>query len=116
FRSDLYFRLATVDLALPPLRARREDIALLHSVFMRRAAERFGLPLREMPPAVLSELESRLWPGNVRELKAHAERAVIGMDRAAAPPEGHVPSLPEQVAAFEAGVIARALEQTGGSS
>ena len=116
FRPDLYFRLATVDVLLPPLRARREDIGLLHAVFMRRAAERFGLPPREMPPSALSELEARPWPGNVRELKAHAERAVIGMDRATPPAPDGTPSLPDQVARFEAGIIARALEQSGGSS
>lgn len=116
FRSDLYFRLATVDLALPPLRGRREDIGLLHSVFARRAAERFGLPLRELSPAALAELESRPWAGNVRELKAFAERTVIGIHPAISPEEGGAPSLPEQVARFEAGVIARALDQAEGSS
>lgn len=116
FRPDLYFRLATVDLALPPLRGRCEDIGLLHSVFARRAAERFGLPLRELPPSALSELETRPWPGNVRELKAYAERAVIGIDPAGSPIEDDNPGLPEQVARFEAGVIARALHQAGGSS
>lgn len=116
FRADLYFRLATVDLALPPLRARRSDIGLLHTVFMRRAAERFGLPLRETAPSILSELETRPWNGNVRELKAHAERAVIGMDQTAPPTRDNTLGLPEQVAQFEAGVIARALERAGGSS
>ena len=116
FRSDLYFRLATVDLSLPPLRARREDIALLHAVFARRAAERFGLPMREFSPAATAGLESRPWPGNVRELKAHAERAVIGLDDPAPTAPENAPSLPEQMARFEADVIARALDRTSGSS
>lgn len=115
FRSDLYFRLATIDLSLPPLRARREDIGLLHSVFAKRAAERFGLPLREPSPQALAELAAQPWPGNVRELKAHAERSVIGMDTPPLP-NADRPSLPEQVARFEAGIIARALAQTDGSS
>src|SRR5690606_22021303 len=69
FRSDLYFRLSTVELPVPPLRERREDIPLLFDLFAGRAAQRFGranAPLPRLPAALgLSD-----WPGNVRELKA----------------------------------------------
>lgn len=116
FRPDLYYRLATVDLALPPLRARREDIGLLFSVFARQAAERFGFPLRGVSPLLLSDLQSRNWPGNVRELKAHAERAVIGLEGQGTANTDETSTLPEQLARFEAGIIAKALEQAGGSS
>lgn len=116
FRPDLYYRLATVDLALPPLRARSEDIGLLFTIFARQAAERFGLPMRAISPLILSELEARSWPGNVRELKAHAERVVIGMEGQGVAEADDASTLPEQVARFEAGVIAKALEEAGGSS
>ena len=116
FRSDLYYRLATIDLALPPLRARREDIGLLFSVFVRRAAERFGFPLPPISPLELSDLQARDWPGNVRELKAHADRVVIGLEGQGAQEETGSGTLPEQMARFEANVIAQALEQADGSS
>lgn len=116
FRPDLYYRLATVDLALPPLRARSEDIGLLFTIFAKQAAERFGLPMRAISPLILSELEARSWPGNVRELKAHAERVVIGMEGQGVAEADDASTLPEQVARFEAGVIAKALEEAGGSS
>jgi two-component system C4-dicarboxylate transport response regulator DctD len=116
FRPDLYFRLSTIDLALPPLRSRRDDIALLHTVFARRAAERFGLPMREPSPATLAELATKPWPGNVRELKGHAERSIIGI-AASGPQPGHErPSLPEQLARFEAAIITEALAVAAGSS
>ena len=117
FRSDLYFRLATVELALPPLRERREDIPLLYDLFAERAAKRFGLAhsiARRLPDDALGSD----WPGNVRELKAAAERAVLGIDRKwtgqAPPQEGR--SLPDRVAAYEAMVIEEALRDAGGST
>ena len=72
FREDLYYRLAVVEIVLPPLRARREDIALLAEHFFRRyAGEK-----EPLPPAFLSSLTSRAWPGNVRELRNYIERSV----------------------------------------
>lgn len=116
FRPDLYYRLATVDLALPPLRARREDIGLLFTVFAKRAAERFGLPVRAFSPVMLSDLQSRSWAGNVRELKAYAERTIIGLDGLSEMSGVARGTLPEQVARFEAGLIAGALDDAQGSS
>ncbi len=72
FREDLYYRLAVVELHLPPLRARREDIPLLAEHFFRRYAGD-GVPV---PPALLSSIASRAWPGNVRELRNYVERSV----------------------------------------
>ncbi len=115
FRADLYFRLATIDLPLPPLRDRREDIALLYTVFARRAAERHGLALRDVPADRLMGLVHQDWPGNVRELKSHAERAVIGLEAVTDRPT--LPgSLPEIVAAYEAKIIAATLEAVGGAT
>jgi two-component system C4-dicarboxylate transport response regulator DctD len=115
FRPDLYFRLATIDLPLPPLRERPEDMALLYTVFARRAAERHGLVLRDTPVERLMSLAHHSWPGNVRELKSHAERSVIGLDAGALRPA--LPSsLPDIVAAYEARVIATTLEAVGGGT
>ena len=72
FREDLYYRLAVVEIHLPPLRARREDIPLLAEHFFRRyAGEK-----EPLPPELLSSLQSRAWPGNVRELRNYMERSV----------------------------------------
>ena len=73
FRSDLYYRLNTFRLRIPPLRERREDIALLVAHFYRQLS-----PAGEPPPAeLLAELARHDWPGNVRELRAAVERAVL---------------------------------------
>src|SRR5439155_3054371 len=72
FREDLYYRLAVVELQLPPLRARPEDIVLLAEHFFRRYAG----DKEPLPPAFLSSLTSRAWPGNVRELRNYIERSV----------------------------------------
>lgn len=115
FRSDLYFRLSTIDLPLPPLRDRPEDIPLLYAVFARRAAERYGLGFKELPLDLSLDLSQQRWPGNVRELKSYAERAVIGLEAPALRPA--MPgNLPELVAAYEARVIAATLEATGGAT
>ena len=115
FRSDLYFRLSTIDLPLPPLRDRPEDIPLLYAVFARRAAERYGLGFKELPRDRSLDLSQQRWPGNVRELKSYAERAVIGLESQALQPAASG-SLPELVAAYEARVIAAALEASGGAT
>ena len=73
FRSDLYYRLNTFRLRIPPLRERRDDIALLVAHFYRQLS-----PGGEAPPAeLLAELARHDWPGNVRELRAAVERAVL---------------------------------------
>ncbi len=72
FRDDLYYRLAVVEIELPPLRARPEDIPLLAEVFYRRYAGENDKP----PPELLASLASRAWPGNVRELRNFVERSV----------------------------------------
>jgi two-component system, NtrC family, response regulator GlrR len=73
FRSDLYYRLNTFRLRIPPLRERRDDIVLLVAHFYRQLS-----PGGEPPPAeLLTELARHDWPGNVRELRAAVERAVL---------------------------------------
>ncbi len=77
FREDLYYRLNVVIIELPPLRARRGDIALLTRHFLRRFASEYDVPVPALTPAAERELASRDWPGNVRELRNALERAVL---------------------------------------
>lgn len=77
FRADLYFRLNTVEIHLPPLRERREDIPLLAAHFLARYAARYRRQLQGFEPAALQLLLSHPWPGNVRELDHTLERAVL---------------------------------------
>ncbi len=76
FREDLYYRLAVIPIHIPPLRERREDIALLVDLFLARFAARSGKPIRGIDPAALSLLSAYAWPGNVRELENCIERGV----------------------------------------
>ena len=77
FRQDLLFRLNTVEIHLPPLRERREDIPLLVGHFLRQHAQRYRKPVAAFDPAALELLEEHAWPGNVRELDHAVERAVL---------------------------------------
>ncbi|HKB92949.1 MAG TPA: sigma 54-interacting transcriptional regulator, partial [Gaiellaceae bacterium] len=77
FRQDLFFRLNTIHVRLPPLRERREDIPLLATQFLRRIAGRYRKDLREFEPAAMEALLGHPWPGNVRELEHAVERAVL---------------------------------------
>ena len=80
FRQDLLFRLNTIEIHLPPLRARREDIPLLLDHYLALFARKYDRPSRLIPPAVLDVLVRHDWPGNVRALRHAAERAVIMAD------------------------------------
>jgi DNA-binding NtrC family response regulator len=77
FRQDLLFRLNTVEIELPPLRERREDVPLLIAHYVALYSKKYGKPAREVPPDVLAALQAYDWPGNVRALRHAAERAVI---------------------------------------
>lgn len=77
FRQDLLFRLNTVEIELPPLRDRREDILLLVEHFIAFYTRKYGKPARQLPAEVAAALEAYDWPGNVRALRHAAERAVI---------------------------------------
>ena len=77
FRQDLYHRLKVVSINLPPLRARREDIALLTETFVKQFAASHGRPITAMTPAARKALMAQAWPGNVRELKNVIESMVV---------------------------------------
>lgn len=77
FRQDLLFRLNTVEIHLPPLRERRDDIAPLAEYFLQQHAERYRRPVRGFTPEALKALREHAWPGNVRELDHVVERALL---------------------------------------
>ncbi len=133
FREDLYYRLAVVEIGLPPLRERRGDVRLLALHFGARFARVHRRPVRAITGEALRRLEAESWPGNVRELRNVMDRAVLlssgGVVRAgalrlgrAAPrasagagadvPSGYPASTP--LARVEADHIARVLADRGG--
>jgi DNA-binding NtrC family response regulator len=77
FRQDLLFRLNTIEVHLPPLRDRREDIAPLAQHFLRNYCKRYRKNLTGFDPPALQALHDHSWPGNVRELDHSIERAVL---------------------------------------
>jgi two-component system response regulator HydG len=122
FREDLYYRLKVVQLRVPPLRERIEDIAPLAQHFFAKFQARFGVESLTVSPAVLGRLSAHAWPGNVRELENTIESLVAlstegridetllpGESNRASPPEL---LLKERVEAFERGVIVQALKET----
>jgi DNA-binding NtrC family response regulator len=124
FREDLLFRLNTVEISLPPLRERREDIPALAAYFLDRYATRYRRSIQGLEPAALQVMLQYGWPGNVRELDHTIERAVL-MARGASvevsdlglhsqKPTGQ--SLDEMsIEAVEEILIRKALARTGGN-
>jgi nitrogen regulation protein NR(I) len=80
FREDLYYRLAVVPIALPPLRDRREDIPLLVTHFVEKYNQRLGKRVEGIEPEALELLMGYSWPGNIRELENLMERSVLFAD------------------------------------
>ena len=76
FREDLYYRLNVIEIRIPPLRARREDIPLLFEHFLRRCADACGIPTPAIAPDAMKALIEFEWPGNIRQLKNVAERVI----------------------------------------
>ena len=77
FREDLLFRLNTIEIQLPPLRERRDDVPPLANHFLRKHAERYGKALSSFENAAMQALLEHPWPGNIRELDHVIERAVL---------------------------------------
>jgi two-component system response regulator AtoC len=139
FREDLYYRLAVVELWVPPLRERPEEIPALAREIARRQAEKFGVRGIVLSDAMIDALCRQSWPGNVRQLEnaiarviALSNGGVVGpellsvsapradapapaSDDDAPPPSHEHASLREQVEAFERALVARALEETHGN-
>jgi DNA-binding NtrC family response regulator len=137
FREDLFYRLNVVPITLPPLRARREDIALLAHHFARKSSEQNGIQPRTLSQAALRTLMAHDWPGNIRELENAIEHAVAmsGREQELVPamlpedvrakqtPPSRAPvDIPDEginfgaiVADLERDLILRSLEKTGGN-
>ena len=135
FRRDLLFRLNTVQLVLPPLRRRQEDIPLLTKYFIARAAQEYNRPVHGASDDVLTLFAGFAWPGNVRQLQHAVERAVILSDgdvlqMTDLPPElrqsrvgltGHAPESPrsrfrEKTDESERAMLVDALRQAKGNT
>jgi DNA-binding NtrC family response regulator len=134
FREDLYYRIAVVELVVPPLRERPGDIALLAREFARKYSERFGLGhVMQLAPELITLLEKERWPGNVRQLENTIARSValatgriIGAQALGQPADvsdavpavdtiGRGPTFREQVEAFERNLLANALTAATGN-
>jgi transcriptional regulator with PAS, ATPase and Fis domain len=131
-RDDLFYRISTITIHVPPLRERMEDIQLLTDHFLKMYAEKYSRPIDGVSQAAYQRLFSHPWPGNVRELQNVLERAVLlaknhlvepidlpfddgtGQDSVAAGSAWDVPPnmTLEEIERF---VIERTLERTGGN-
>jgi DNA-binding NtrC family response regulator len=128
-RQDLYFRLSTVRIKIPPLRERLDDLVILSETFLLRLARKYKKPMRGISPATLSILMLYNWPGNVRELESVIEHAVLFAQSDCLMPEDlpdHLHGLPTTNFRcvippyltkddIEREAIAQTLERTGGN-
>jgi two-component system response regulator AtoC len=125
FREDLYYRLAVVELLVPPLRERALDIAPLARQFAARFGAKFGLEDVSLTDELLAELTARPWPGNVRELEnavarwiALSDGGAIGLDAVQPAPKPKTPSggsFRERLLTFERELLEDALQQANGN-
>ena len=127
FREDLYFRLYTFPVRMPPLRERREDIPLLAAYFMERMDERLHRTVTQLTPDALAALQAYDWPGNVRELEhaiqramivchgsvVHAEDISLGLGRTDEVQEDGIVPLETHLKAYEQRYLTAVLEKTG---
>jgi len=133
FRRDLYFRLKVVEIVVPPLRKRPEDVETLAVHFLERFAAETGRRVREFTPEAMHALKAYHWPGNIRELRNAVERAVVlSLDESVdahelalshlSPPgdtglQAHEPGgfVPETLDAMERRQVMKTLEAVGGN-
>ena len=97
FRQDLLYRINTVEIHLPPLRERVEDIALLADHFLKSNVKKYKKPIKGISPSGLRKLEQYSWPGNIRELQHAIERAVIMGDGPRLEADDFILSSPKKV-------------------
>ena len=93
FREDLFYRLNVIPFSVPPLRDRKEDIALLVREFLREFGQQYGRPRVEMSETAIGVLKAYNWPGNVRELRNLIERVLILNPKALRLEAKHLPVL-----------------------
>jgi two-component system, NtrC family, response regulator AtoC len=132
FRDDLYYRINVVQVHVPPLRTRPEDVPPLAQHFLERHARRLGVPVPTLTAELLQVLAAYPWPGNVRELENALERALVVSGGTPGPE--HLPphiragrqlfevrddeddlSIKRRLPALERALIERALKRTGGN-
>jgi len=77
FRKDLYYRLSILDIEIPPLRSRRDDIVPLFTSFLEHFSRQYGFPTPAVPQRLLDRIVTCPWPGNVRQLRNFAEKASV---------------------------------------
>ena len=77
FREDLYYRLNVLNIEVPPLRSRLEDIPILCDHFLSQHAEKSGKPIKQLAPEIMARFYAYAWPGNIRELENEIERLVV---------------------------------------
>jgi two-component system response regulator PilR (NtrC family) len=133
FREDLYYRLNVIQIGLPPLRERMEDVPLLVQHFLDKYRRELGKDVSSLSPAAMEKILGHAFPGNVRELENLIERAVAlargpvidvdvlpgaVLERSAAArapaPNGSAANLDEILASYERGLLADALQRAGG--
>jgi two-component system C4-dicarboxylate transport response regulator DctD len=112
FRADLFYRLCVVNLSIPPLRERREDVPLLFAHFAAVAAMRYRRAAPNPDVSLLKQLIAHDWPGNVRELRNWAERFVLGIEES--PIANERGTLAEQVDFYEKSLIEATLAAHNG--
>jgi DNA-binding NtrC family response regulator len=124
FREDLLFRLNTVEIHVPALRERREDIPVLAAHFLARYAARYRRPVQRFDPAAIQALKQYSWPGNVRELEHTIERAILmcrteeiqPADLSLSPPRTQPQNLEDlSLEAVEAVLVRKALQRFQGN-
>jgi transcriptional regulator with PAS, ATPase and Fis domain len=103
FRSDLYYRLSVLPIALPPLRERIGDLELLCDHILEEIAHRSGRPQREISPTALAVLSAYTWPGNIRELKNVLEQVTLNSDNPRLSAEEFTLVLPRVAASMRQG-------------
>ena len=127
FRQDLLYRINTIEIHLPPLRERGEDILLLANHFMERYAKKYNKKIANINSEAGNRLMQYGWPGNVRELQHAIERAIILCDSGTLKPEHfslntvqstpkkHTQSQPKTLAEIEKQAISEALIRCSGN-
>ena len=126
FRSDLFYRLNVFPIEVPPLRARKEDIAMLVEYFIDRFARQAGKKIKSIDKKTLELIQAYPWPGNIRELQNVIERSVVlceteifsvdesWLSRASSSPQAASPTLSKKPALQEREIIEAALAETRG--